>query len=168
MFVEEVARNSPEEDEMRRSWATLAVAMSLITISAAATKPAIAKQEIWYLNGHEVRWNSYGGLRQVIKFRSPRRGGAHAIGRYGKVVFRGWRMGRRLVGRARTFRRGCRRPFRYKVRGWISPDGRRAVLQGPKPVIVDCRIVGYSALDRGSIIVLTRRTGDGFAGYEAF
>ena len=130
-------------------------------------QPATAKQETWYLNGSELRWNTYGGLHQVIKYKTPQQtvvmGGAN-----GPVIFRGIRIGRRLLGQARTFQTGCRRPFRYKVRGWISPDGRRAVLHGATPVIVNCRVLRYVIYGREATLMLTRDFVDGLGGDAAF
>ena len=153
---------------MRRFATSLLSALSLATASLALATPATAKQEIWYLNGSELRWSSYGGLRQVIKYKEPMQSDAARGALNGAVLFRGWRIGRRLVGRARMFKSGCRRPFRYKVRGWISPDGRRAVLHGARPVIVDCRVIDYAPYGRKSTIRLTRDFVDGSGGYHAF
>jgi len=143
---------------MSRTFPTIAIMIGLATgLLTLSGGDASARSEVWRHNGSEMVWTSIAGIRQVIKYRNPRNA-VHRNGvQNGSVLFRGWRIGRRLYGRARTWRAGCHKTFRYKVRGWVSPDGRRAVLQGARPVIRDCRIVALVPYGRDATLVLEKR-----------
>ena len=144
----------------RSSFGALALAGGIALLASSLMPvPAAARTTTWYHNGSEMGWSSYAGLRQVIKYRYPRPIVARKGATHGAVLFRGWRVGRRLYGKARTWRRGCLRSFKYRVRGWISRDGTRAVLHGRRPVIRNCRIVDYVPYGRDATLILTRGHG---------
>ncbi len=76
----------------------------------------------------------------------------------GKILFWGWQMGRRLVGRSQFRAEGCQRDFSFIVKGWISPQQDSVVLTGVRPRIKNCE-VDPQAGKRPDTIVL-RRAGE--------
>ncbi|MBI1386238.1 MAG: hypothetical protein GC150_15135 [Rhizobiales bacterium] len=114
--------------------------------------------EIWSFRGEPVAWRRAGGFRseitQVAHSDLVGTVSAPAVGT--GTIFRGWQIGRRLVGRAEMSVEGCPLAFTYTVRGWVSPAGDRAVLTGASPRIRDCRIVGENPFGAGSTILLER------------
>jgi hypothetical protein len=131
-----------------------ALAVSAVALSNGAAE---ARTESWLHNGARLSWISILEWRQVIKYvpaSEPAR--AHRDPAGGAVLFSGWRYGKRLYGRARTYRDGCSTPFSYRVRGLISNDGTRAVLQGMSPVVEDCRVVDWRPFGRDATLVLIK------------
>lgn len=141
---------------MRALTACLAGALLAALAVSAAPDAAHARREAWLTNGASVTWQSTLGWHQVIRIAEPGERLAANGARGGAILFRGWRYGDRLYGRARTFRAGCPEPFAYRVRGLVSRDGTRAVLQGLSPVIENCRVVDWRAFGRETTLVLIK------------
>ena len=123
---------------------------------AALASPAHARTEHWLHNGSKLTWMSVLDWRQVITYERPVQGTGRPGVERGRILFTGWRYGKRLYGRARTYREGCGHAFSYRVRGLISNDGTRAVLQGLSPVVENCRVVDWRAFGRDATLVLIK------------
>ncbi|MEL6747559.1 MAG: hypothetical protein AAFO79_07090 [Pseudomonadota bacterium] len=129
----------------------------------------------WISTGRQVMWQTLSGFRAIIFQQSSERHAAAtsssgvssgatglpltaapSTSGAGPIVFQGWQIGRRLVGRSQFFASGCSEPLTFVVRGWLSPGNNRAVLTGDRPAVADCK-VDTSRSSFPETIVLNRK-----------
>ena len=144
----------------------LAACIATIAVSGFATaQPQVgqttmelAKDEVWTFRGSEVVWRYKGGFRVVVAERMNLGFAEQAsTATAGTVLFKGLRVGRRLIGRAEITVGECSGAFDYEVRGWVSPAGDKAALTGTPPKIENCRVVGQDPFGPGSTLVFERQ-----------
>lgn len=123
--------------------AILGICIAALLLIASFTIAANAEESIWTHNGSTVRWVS-SGPDQWLYYLQPRPE-LLAIGvRPDMPLFRGKRIGDRLVGTAYVFSAHCP-PTPYPVVGILFSET-DVTLEGPTPVVDpgSCVVVGYS------------------------
>lgn len=142
----------------------LVVALTGLAAPAAAgplagAKPTIDETtsagDVWQLDGRKVIWQSRGGFRFDLALDAPQDLTA-LTSSDDKIMLRGIRIERRIVGNMLRWIDGCPLPTEMPVRGWMNAEQTRVVITGETPVVEDCRVVGFEPFGQQTTLVLTR------------
>ena len=120
------------------------------------------KVTFWNHDGSGMAWESR-GPRRWVWYWNVRDGLAPTVVTRGTLLFEGTIEGDRMVGRARTFSRGCGETP-YPVTGIVAPDRERVVMRGARDRLDEaCRTVGR-ARDTLSFLYMSTAPLDAEAG----
>jgi len=134
----ELPNTAPYEDTARMRYLIAVFLCLLLPPSSRA-----GELYIYEHNGSIIDWGVVGD-KITATYTTPRASLAAAGATQGALLFEGVYEGKRIIGRAYVFRRGCK-PAPYEVIGYHEDTN--VVLRGPAPKWAkkSCNIIGYDA-----------------------